>query len=136
MKTHIEFGEPANLGPGKFIRMPKADLEQWLKVLRAPENQDKQGTGRLFGKNEPGIDVDGYCCLGVAQWSRSGRVERNASFPSGKWLNHVGWTFADAEGYKTTNPWLLVDEASALNDSKKYPFRIIADLIQLVTETY
>ncbi len=123
------------LPEGKFIRMPKKKLERWLEVLRAGANQDKQGKGKLF--NDIGsADRVGYCCLGVCQWALSDGVEKDGGFPSEWWLEQEGIIFHNKQHGMATNPWLLVESAADLNDARNYPFRIIADLIELATETY
>ncbi len=121
------------LKPGKFIYMPKADLERWLEVLRAPENQKRQGTGALFS---PNVSERGYCCLGVGQWSKEGAVAKDEDFPALDWLDAKGWRFLNEKGERSNNPWLLIGTASNLNDERKFSFKEIAALIEAAAEGY
>lgn len=125
----------------KTIRMPKADLELVLKVLRSPVNQKRQGIGSLFmpgDKDEGG----GYCCLGAMQCAKTGgKVEggkgkgksfHGAGLPSMDWLSKVGWTFKDSLGHETDNPYFPSLKMSAVqaNDDHEKSFKEIADAIE------
>lgn len=118
------------------IRMPKADLEMVLAMLRNPVNAGKQGKHALF-------DGNGYCCLGAMQCAKTGgKVEHKhgmyKGLPSYNWLATVGWEFTCNEGRRTADPWLpaLHTRATFANDSKGYTFAQIADAIEDCAEGY
>lgn len=119
------------------IRMPKEDLELWLKALRLRSNQKKQGKGALFNADasERG---GGYCCLGVAQQVCAGGIENGGSYPSMYFLKKRGWVFLDTNGEEDNNPYFPSVNATAavLNDGKGYSFRRIATVIERHAEGY
>jgi hypothetical protein len=119
------------------VRMPKKDLELWLKALRLRSNQKKQGIGYLFNPDHV-EDEGGYCCLGVAQQVCAGGIEEDASYPSMSFLKERGWVFLDHAGNEGNNPYFPSVNATAsdLNDNKGYSFRCIATVIERHAEGY
>lgn len=138
----------------KTIRMPKADADCVLATLRAPENQERKGIGRLYNER-----TKKYCVMGAMQAAVCGGVsyhtnsnsdaKKENAYPACyidmKWLKERGWIFAHPRtGFDRPAREPLVfyrdawRELSALNDSETHrlSFVELADLIEKHLETY
>lgn len=124
------------------IVMPKDTLAAWLAALRSGKFQ--QGAGALE------CEFDGkttHCCLGVLEMVVGGKVEQDpdvggpASLPSIEWLAGNKIQFTSIYGVASRNPEFRPTEsisgpgrvgrsAATVNDSGKYDFNAIADLIE------
>lgn len=91
---------------GKTIGMNREDFQRWMEGL----DTYRQGKYLLSGGK-------GYCCLGVEQHVRMGRVE-NATLPSSEYLERNGIVYLERYDDPMRSPYLSSrkESASGLND--------------------
>jgi hypothetical protein len=118
----------------KTIRMSRRLAGLWLAALRS--GKYKQGKGTLYDPK-----TGGYCCLGVLQMVADGHVERYEQLPSALWLYDHGVKFISqgevefGVGHaqlQCSSPYIpsLSNGLATINDSGKYNFHELADLIE------
>lgn len=115
------------------IRMPKALLAKWLEALRSGKYE--QGKGRLH------TGCRRYCCLGVLQHVKDGKVELiddigiARALPSAEWLEKAEVHFGAGRERIPFLPRLKMNAASA-NDEGNKTFLEIADAIEECAEGF
>lgn len=141
--------KPTMWEEGKTILMPKALHKKWTKALRS--GKYNQGKGSLMERVYEGYGyTTNFCCLGVlCDIAGSGDIE-DLGLPSPEFLMAEGVRFRnrsdknggnEGDGVRFRNfvddPLLVGNKsAAAVNDSGKYDFKKIADLIDEVVQVY
>lgn len=107
----------------------KITVRQWLAALRSGEY--RQGKNRLKTVNSRGVF---YCCLGVGYQEAQGYCPQKVQFPSYNFLSDLPeeMILGDNDIYLD----LDYSSASSLNDSGKFNFKQIADIISKEVRKY
>lgn len=109
----------------KPIKITEEVINQWTEALRSDEYT--QCRGRLHDKKD-----GGYCCLGVLLKecfdytpSYLGRGKNEEDQPASHLYHEIDLQLKAAGIYRIT-----VSDLTNMNDSKKFPFDMIADRIE------
>lgn len=130
----------------KTFEMKSADVDTWLAALRS--GKYKQGINELYSEKTHYTNtgntntVATYCCLGVMQ-DCLGKVQKGKGLPTVRWLKDhnitkfivVNDSVSASEGDIPINPingkhGAVYDTLSKVNDSGKYSFKQIAQIIE------